>query len=187
MGPRQTGDVDDLTALALDAGRGDEKALDEVIRRTQADVWQLCSVLGNAATADDLTQETYLRAIPAMARFRGESSVRTWLLGIARRVAADAIRKRDRSDRAVRRHGPSPTTQQGSAGLVDLRESLDALGPDRRIAFLLTQELGLSYQECADVLGCAVGTVRSRVARARAELVEALAEPTPYSQGGGLQ
>src|SRR5688500_16196676 len=91
---RHHGAVDELTRLALAAGGGDRVALAAFVRGTQADVWRLCAALVDPGAADDLTQDTYIRALGAVARFRGDSSARTWLLGIARRACADAIRSR---------------------------------------------------------------------------------------------
>ncbi len=162
-------EVDDVTAHALRARRGDAVAAAEFVRLTQPDVWRLCANLGQRSAADDLTQETYARAFAALHRFAGRSSARTWLLAIARRVCADAVRS------AVRvRALPAPRERSGAdpAETVTSRALLDALDPERREAFVLTQLVGLSYAEAADVCGCPVGTIRSRVARARSELVE---------------
>jgi len=173
--------VDELGALAADAAGGDPLAAAALVRATQSDVWRLCAALGDAGTADDLAQETYLRAFGSLHRFEGRSSVRTWLLAIARRVCADAVRTRRRRrltmvrDDAGLAEVPAPGGEDPvgeSAGVADLLARMD---PDRREAFVLTQLLGLSYAEAADVAGCAVGTIRSRVARGRADLVESLA------------
>ncbi|MCW2497118.1 sigma-70 family RNA polymerase sigma factor [Jatrophihabitans sp.] len=175
------GDWDDATAAALRARRGDAAAASAFVRATQADVWRLCAHLGSRQSADDLTQETYARAFTSLHRFAGRSSVRTWLLGIARHVCADAVRSavRERALPAEReRHGSDP------ADSVALRALLDGLDPDRREAFVLTQIVGLSYAEAADVCSCPVGTIRSRVARARDALVQAYGV-TGY--GGGPQ
>lgn len=178
---RKDGRVDELGSLAADAAGGDPLAAAALVRATQSDVWRLCAALGDAGTADDLTQETYLRAFGSLHRFEGRSSVRTWLLAIARRVCADAVRTRRRRrltmvrDDADLAEVPSPggTDPVGeSAGVADLLARMD---PDRREAFVLTQLLGLSYAEAAEVAGCPVGTIRSRVARGRADLVQSLA------------
>ena len=86
--------MDELTQLALAAGTGDRVATTAFVRRTQPEVWRVCARLGDRADADDLTQEVYLRALPALAAFRGESSARTWLLQITRYVCADHVRGR---------------------------------------------------------------------------------------------
>ena len=89
----QTRGVDDLTALARAAAEGDRVATTAFVRRTQPEVWRVCARLGDRDAADDLTQEVYLRALPALARFRGDASARTWLLQIARHVCADHVRR----------------------------------------------------------------------------------------------
>jgi RNA polymerase sigma-70 factor (ECF subfamily) len=164
-------DYDELTSIALRARRGDAVAAAAFVRETQADVWRLCAHLGSAATADDLTQETYARAFAALHRFLGRSAARTWLLSIARRVCADAVRAAQR-DRRVEL--PRPGSADDPAGSVAVRALVAALEPERREAFVLTQVVGLSYAEAADVCSCPVGTIRSRVARARSDLVAAL-------------
>jgi RNA polymerase sigma-70 factor (ECF subfamily) len=167
--------VDELERLAAAAVDGDPLAAAALVRATQSDVWRLCAALGDRQSADDLTQETYLRAFGSLHRFEGRSSLRTWLLSIARRVCADAVRSRRRRRLTLVREDAeleALTTGDGAA-VTDL---LARLAPDRREAFVLTQLLGLPYAEAAEVAGCPVGTIRSRVARARADLVEALGD-----------
>jgi RNA polymerase sigma-70 factor (ECF subfamily) len=164
-------DYDELTSVALRARRGDAAAAAAFVRATQADVWRLCAHLGSAAQADDLTQDTYARAFASLHRFLGRSSARTWLLSIARRVCADAVRD---AQRVRRLEAPAARTADDPAGSVAMRALVAALEPERREAFVLTQVVGLSYAEAADVCSCPVGTIRSRVARARTDLVDAL-------------
>jgi RNA polymerase sigma-70 factor (ECF subfamily) len=164
-------DYDELTQVALRARRGDAAAASAFVRATQADVWRLCAHLGSPASADDLTQDTYARAFASLHRFLGRSSARTWLLSIARRVCADAVRSAQRERRVALAPGDS---EPDPAGSVAMRTLVAALEPERREAFVLTQVVGLSYAEAADVCSCPVGTIRSRVARARADLVSAL-------------
>jgi RNA polymerase sigma-70 factor (ECF subfamily) len=160
-------EVDPTTAAALRARRGDAEAAAELVRATQADVWRFCAHLCDRGSADDLTQETYARAFASLHRFAGRSSARTWLLAIARRVCADAVR----SARRARTLTPVDRNEPDHAESVTVRAMVRALDPERREAFVLTQVVGLSYAEAADVCGCPVGTIRSRVARARADLV----------------
>jgi RNA polymerase sigma-70 factor (ECF subfamily) len=172
--------VGQLERLAAQAAEGDRAAQAALIRETQADVWRLCAHLADRQVAEDLTQETYLRALPALARFEGRSTVRTWLLSIARRVCADHLRTRKRRGLVLVGEGADlaglerdvPADEVG--GTVAAQDVLDRLEPDRREAFVLTQLIGLPYAEAAEVVGCPIGTIRSRVARARADLVEAL-------------
>lgn len=165
--------VDEITAAALRARRGDDAAATAFVRATQTDVWRLCVHLGSRESADDLAQETYSRAFSALHRFAGRSSARTWLLSIARRVCADAVRAAVRSRDLQARATvdlQSPTGDPAEAAAV--RALLEGLDRDRREAFVLTQLVGLSYAEASEVCGCPVGTIRSRVARARADLVD---------------
>jgi RNA polymerase sigma-70 factor (ECF subfamily) len=172
--------VEDVTSLARRAGQGDRSALAEFVRATQADVWRLCARLGGRHLADDLTQETYLRALPALRSFRGDASARTWILAIARRTVADAIRASTRRRRVERdAAGAAPGAIEADAsGSISIHAAVDGLDDDQRAAFVLTQVLGLSYAETAIVCGCPVGTIRSRLARAREHLVAALGEST---------
>lgn len=171
-------DADGLTGLALAAGRGDRAALDEFIRATERDVWRTVAFLADPGSADDLTQETYLRALGALPRFAGRSSARTWLLSIARRVVVDQIRRNQARPRTTS-HVDIEGLLSGSAvaarfeDIVEIRMLLDGLEPDRRDALVLTQVLGMSYTEAAEVCGCPLGTIRSRVARARDDLIAA--------------
>lgn len=172
--------MDDLTRLALAAGSGDRVAVTAFVRRTQPEVWRVCARLGDRADADDLTQEVYLRALPALARFRGDSSARTWLLQIARHVCADHVRRSTRRrallERLTQRGEGAESLEAPRTGEVDLDDAVAALDPDRRAAFVLTQVTGLSYAEAAEVCDVPVGTIRSRVARARADLLDAIAD-----------
>lgn len=174
--------MDELTRLARAAGRGDRAALAGLVRQTQGDVWRLCAHLVDPGIADDLTQETYLRALPALRKFRGDAPARTWLLAIARRACAAEISARTRARQLTAglaatpggTLGQPPAEPGAQAAAGDL---LAALEPDRRAAFVLTQMLGCSYAEAADICGCPVGTIRSRVARAREDLAALLADP----------
>jgi len=172
--------MDELDRIASDAAGGDPLAAAALVRATQSDVWRLCAALGDGQNADDLTQETYLRAFGSLHRFEHRSSVRTWLLSIARRVCADAVRSRRRRRLTLVRDDADleslARTQPGDpvADGVAVADLLTGLDPDRREAFVLTQLLGLPYAEAAEVAGCPVGTIRSRVARARADLVSSL-------------
>lgn len=175
----RTGEDERTTALAIAAGRGDRKALEAWVRATQADLWRFLAHLTEPRSADDLTQETYLRAFQSLRRFAGRSSSRTWLLSIGRRVVVDQYRTASARPKisghtdweaAAERQAPRGS---GFEDLVELTLLLDALPQDRREVLILTQVLGLSYEEAAEVCGCPVGTIRSRVARAREDLLSA--------------
>ncbi len=169
-----------ITAWALAAGRGDPDAVSAFVRATQTDVHRFLVHLAGPADAEDLTQETYLRALRTLPSFAARASARTWLLSVARRVAVDAVRTAVRRPRTravddweVLADRTVPP-RSGAHEAVLLRSLVDGLDPDRREAFVLTQMLGLGYAEAADVCDCPVGTIRSRVARAREDLVREL-------------
>lgn len=166
--------MDDLTSTALAARDGDPVAMARFVRESQADVWRLAAHLVDRGAADDLTQEVYERALKGLHAFRGDSSARTWLLAIARRTCIDTIRTRTRMRTREDRLRVLAVDRATGPDLhdVELAELLAGLDPDRRTAFVLTQLLGYGYAEAAEVCGCPVGTIRSRVARARGDLIE---------------
>lgn len=169
-------DPDELTRLALAARESrDAWAVEDFVRAAQGDVWRLCAHLGDVEHADDLAQECFVRILRSLRGFRGEAPVRPWLFTIVRRVVADDLAARQRRRREPRRRAvlEAPDHQ----GEVALNLMLEALAPDRREAFVLTQVLGLSYAEAAASVGCPIGTIRSRVARAREDLVASLHDP----------
>ena len=94
---------DPLRALVEAGVEGDDAAVAELVRRTQASVWQLCSILGSPGEEEDLVQETYLRAFGALPSYAGDAPVLAWLLSIARRVCADHVRRRQRQRRVLDR------------------------------------------------------------------------------------
>lgn len=165
---------DRLDDLLRRAQRGDRDALDTFVRLTQHDVWAVCRSLGDADNAEDLVQDVYHRVLRSIDGWRGDGPARHWLLTIARRTCADAtrrrvVRRRHRADAPAEEqhphHDPDRTVTD---------ELLAVLEPDRRDAFVLTQLAGCSYEDAAVILGCPIGTVRSRVARARSQLIKAL-------------
>lgn len=162
--------MDELTQLLVEARDGDEIALAAFIRRSQPEIWRFCAHLVGRNHADDATQETYLAAWRALPSFRGDSSARTWLLVIARRTAMRLGRRQLRLselDRTSLTNSKAPDP----ASWTEISSLITQLDNDRRLAIILTQILGLSYAEAAEVCGCALGTIRSRVARAREELL----------------
>lgn len=174
----QLADDDSITDWALKLGRGDRAALSEFVRLTQKDVWRLVAHLSGTENADDLTQETYLRMMGSLPRFAARSSARTWLLSLARRAWVDSVRhdsaRPKKSAVEVENAAEQITTGESWSELADARVLLQQLPEERREALILTQVLGYSYAEAAEIAGCRVGTIRSRVARARKNLVEAI-------------
>jgi len=172
------------TAWALAARGGDPHAAEHFVRALHNDVLRFVAHLsGDPQSAHDLTQDTFARAFGSLHRFEGRASARTWLLSIARRAVADSLRRAaarpriaDTPDWQAAVEGTQPRGLPGFDEGVALLDLLDALPHERREAFVLTQVVGLSYEETAGFTGCPVGTVRSRVSRARTALERQLLE-----------
>ena len=162
---------DDLRHLVDAAREGDDVAVRQLVRCTQPIIWRLCSALGSEGEADDLVQDTYLRALRSLSSYRGDGPVIAWLSSIARRVCADHVRGRIRHRRMIDAMTRGADERWVTPPGNPTRDLLISIDPDRRDAFLLTQMAGLSYDEAALVLDCPIGTIRSRVARARADLL----------------
>jgi RNA polymerase sigma-70 factor (ECF subfamily) len=160
--------------------------LDAFIRASHEPVWRLCEALVDTQTADDLTQETFVKAVGAVRRFRGDASARTWILSIARHTCMDELRARGRGRRRAAAMAAEATEPPipDHAEEISARDLLGHLEIDRRCAFTLTQLLGLTYAEAAETCGCPVGTIRSRVARARDDLIEMLASRDASARRG---
>ncbi|OOC55167.1 MULTISPECIES: sigma-70 family RNA polymerase sigma factor [Nocardiopsis] len=163
----------ELDRLALAARGGSDSALEAFVRHTRPDVTRYIARRVHSDRVEELTQETYLRALRGLPRFAERAPARAWLLAIARNTVVD----RYRSD-AARPDCVHPTDwdllPERSARFdeyVALRALLDGLSAERRRAFVLTRVEGLTYAEAARSEGVPVGTIRSRVARARGELL----------------
>lgn len=170
-GPQRDRTLDALGSAAAD---GDRAAFAELCRALEGDVRRYCqALLGDAHLAEDAAQETFVRAVTAVRRYRGEGPVRLWMLVLARRAAARTLRQhlrhRDRRAECLL-EAPAP----GHAGAVEVGMLIRELPEPHRQAFALTQLLGLRYEEAAVVCGCRVGTIRSRVHRARERLIAEL-------------
>jgi RNA polymerase sigma-70 factor (ECF subfamily) len=178
-----TGSPDEsTTAWALAARGGDTVAVERFVRALHRDVLRYVAHLcGDPQAVDDLAQDTFLRALGSLNRFEGRSSARAWLLSIARRAVIDSYRSAaarprlsDAPDWQLAVERCQPRDLPGFDDGVALWDLLAALPDERREAFVLTQLVGLPYAEAAEVADCPVGTVRSRVARARATLLDLL-------------
>ncbi|WP_443063281.1 sigma-70 family RNA polymerase sigma factor [Streptomyces sp. NBC_00445] len=188
---------DSITAWALAARGGDPNAVEQFVRALHRDVLRYVAHLcADPQAVDDLAQDTFLRALGSLHRFEGRSSARSWLLSIARRAVIDryryaAARPRlaDVADWQLAIELAQPQDLPGFDDGIALLDLLAGLPDERREAFILTQLLGLPYAEAAEVSDCPVGTVRSRVARARATLMDLLAEaeePAPRTEHAAL-
>ncbi len=186
-------------ALVQQCATGDEVACAQLVTDHQRMVYQLAlHLLGDPQEAMDLSQEVFLRVFRTTAQFRGQSSLRTWIYRIVVNQASNRQRSWRRRFRAYQvtlddhaaSHGelaaqdrsasPEQVLQQHeTAGRV--WQALASLPFEQRVAIVLREIDGLGYDEIAESLGVVVGTVKSRLARARLNLRDALRDPAPAS------
>jgi RNA polymerase sigma-70 factor, ECF subfamily len=163
---------------------GDRLAFEELVRTQQHRVYGLAlRMLGNAAEAQDVAQEAFLRAHRGLAEFRGDARLSTWLYAIVSRLCLNRLAEGERrltrdgeealSRIADARPAPDQTLEQGELAEA-LSRAIGELPEERRIVVVLRDVEGLAYEEIAEVLELPVGTVRSRLHRARLDLKEKL-------------
>ena len=152
-----------LELAARRAAKGDGQAFEAVCQALQDDVWRYCyALVGDQELASEAAQETFLRSVSAIRHFRGEAPVRLWFLTLARRASGQVLRQ---ARRRPQTDGLALAEEAQPGPSVEAQLLVAQLPAELRQAFVLTQVLGLSYAEAARVMGCAVGTVRSRVFR----------------------
>lgn len=192
--------ADDSVLLQRFSG-GDESAFTEIVNRYRAKIFSLTlNLLHNAADAEEITQDTFIRAYRGLERFRGESSLSTWLYRIALNLARNRywyfFRRRRQNWVSLDR----PLNDESQATLADLVAAtdqdpaqetvtgeftaliatcMDRLDQKHREILIMRNVLDLSYEEIARALAINVGTVKSRIARAREYLRSLLAELCP--------
>jgi RNA polymerase sigma-70 factor (ECF subfamily) len=180
---------DELDRLALErARRGDEEACRQLVQRYQRRVFALLSrMLGSRAAraaVEDLAQETFLRVFRALPGYdpAGPARLSTWILTIATRLALDELARRRPATEPLERLAALPGGARTDEGAERRRlgraieGAVAALPHDFRAVFLLREYHGLEYAEIGRALDVDLGTVKSRLARARSALREALAE-----------
>jgi len=175
----------DEKALIASARQGDMRAFNQLVSHYQDMVYNLAyRILGDAEAAADASQDTFLSAIQAVARFKG-GSFKAWLLRIATNACYDQLRlqkrrptssleavytESDPSSHFVNgRETPEEHTVRQELGQT-IQEGIDTLSLDQRVTLVLSDVQGLSYSEIADVTGISEGTVKSRLSRARANV-----------------
>ena len=189
MGP----DASDLS-LVRRVQRGERGAYDLLVLKYQHKVVKLVMrYLGDAADAEDVAQEAFIKAYRALPQFRGDSAFYTWLYRIAINTAKNALAARNRNpvtydldvqgnDEAAEMIGKlkDPETPEGLALTEEIRNIVNAaigeLPEDLRTAIVLRELEGMSYEEIASAMDCPVGTVRSRIFRAREAIDRKLRE-----------
>ena len=193
---------DDDQPLIEAARAGRAEAFGELVRRYQGRLYPtLLRLTGSAEDAQDLLQEAFLRAYRKLDRFRGGSSFYTWLYRLAVNLALSHRRRRKGPARfsELRAEGGAEIEPTGDPEQTDptipaeraerdalVQSALDALAPDHRAVVVLKEFDGLRYEEIAATLGIPVGTVRSRLHRARHELrgrLSGIIDERPVRQG----
>ena len=179
-------EIEDAT-LVERSRNGDLEAFNQIVRRYQLRVYNLAArILGDRTAAEDIAQDTFVSAYKALARFRG-GSLRAWLLRIASNLCYDRLRSAKRRpeqslDEAMESPGfhvpsrdPSPEQQAISREIHDhVQRAILGLPFDQRNTIMLVDVQGLSYQEAAEAMDVSMGTVKSRLSRARAAVRDAL-------------
>ncbi|WP_066634489.1 RNA polymerase sigma factor [Desulfolucanica intricata] len=180
--------------------QGDLDAFEQLVRRYENKIYNICyRFMGNHADASDLAQETFIRLYKALPKFRGESGFMTWLYRICGNVCRDELRRQQRRQKVFldeSSNGPVLSASIRSQDLLPeemlerqelklmIQSCMNSLSEDHRLILILREIQGLSYEELAEVLDCTLGTVKSRLSRARLALKEIIsAEPELLSTG----
>jgi RNA polymerase sigma-70 factor (ECF subfamily) len=188
--PADTSDI----SLVRRVQRGDKGAFDALVLKYQHKVVKLVMrYVRNPAEAEDIAQEAFIKAYRALPQFRGDSAFYTWLYRIAINTAKNAIVSRDRSpveydlnlqnsEESYEAQGRLRDSETPEALVMTdeiratVNAAIDALPEDLRTAIVLRELEGLSYEEIAATMDCPVGTVRSRIFRAREAIDRRLRE-----------
>ena len=180
----QSGPAENEDRDARDLARflsGDERGFEDLVRRYETRLRAVAyGVLRDWGLAEDAAQDAFLTAYRKAATFRNEGAFRGWLFRIVLNRARDLARARRRraeegADPATAAFAEGVETQHRLEAEWAIGQSLDTLRPEHRMALVLKEIEGMGYQEIADVLGWPLGTVQTRVHRARIELRDALA------------
>lgn len=173
--------------LVKQSKKGDLDAFEQLVKRYQNKIYNLaCRFLGNRVDAYDLAQETFIRLYQSLPRFRGESSLRTWLYRITVNVCRDELRRQKRRN-IVSVEDKKADTENNNvygnylhAGVSSPEEILErkefcskvqsclySLPEKHRLILVMREIQGMSYEEIAEILQCPRGTVKSRLSSAR--------------------
>jgi len=185
--------------LVKRAKKGDSRAFDLLVLKYQGRVAQLVArYLNNAAEVEDVTQEAFIKAYRALPNFRGDSAFYTWLYRIAANAAKNhlvALGRRPSSDMALddsevfdvpcrlKDHESPDEVIMGQQLEMLISRTIEELPVELRAALTLREFEGLSYEEIADVLECPIGTVRSRIFRAREAIDIKVAQQLQGNEG----
>jgi RNA polymerase sigma-70 factor, ECF subfamily len=169
------------------AQAGDLRAFESIVRAYEADVWRFAYHLTrNSTLAEDVSQEAFFRAYRGIRSFRGSARFSSWLMRIVRNCAIDAYRKTRKEtvssmgeDLTTLGRGNPPAVVEPSPALDErarINDAIRRLPMSLREPFVVIEVLGYSYEEASSILGTRIGTIKSRMHRARAALMEELTE-----------
>jgi RNA polymerase sigma-70 factor (ECF subfamily) len=184
--------------------RGDGLAFDRLVSIYKDRIYSyVARMIHDPIEAEDIAQETFVKAYRNLPSFRGASTFQTWLYRIANNLTIDAVRRRKRRDNTFSLDAPLDTDEgqmsreledegrtdpAGDAQTAELQrqvhQAIQQLSPKLRSVVVLYELQGLSYEEIADILGCPLGTVKSRLFNARMELKDMLQNYLPEYDGG---
>jgi RNA polymerase sigma-70 factor (ECF subfamily) len=167
--------VDQLTRDVVLAQDGDHKAFRRVVESVEPEIRRFSAwLIGNSADLDDIVQETLLRIHRGINSFRMESHAISWVLSITRRVCLDYLRQADRQQRLVLaiEQNTFVATHTGDINSIPILDLIQSLPTQLKEVFVLVKMYGFSFAEVSEIVQCPIGTVQSRVARARVALAE---------------
>jgi len=182
---------DDPEVLLAAARRGDDDALEALLRSVHDRMAAVARrMLRDPGDAADCTQEAMIRVVRGLAGFDGRSSFTTWCHRIVATTALDELRRRGRRPVTVSETGPEPMSTEpapeqvslDALALADIDSVLALLPEEFRQAVVLSDVADLDYPSIAELLGVPIGTVKSRVARGRAQLRELLGNPSERNE-----
>jgi RNA polymerase sigma-70 factor (ECF subfamily) len=178
-GAERAASTTDDRALVEAVHGGDPDAPRRLVERYQGIVFGLCyRMMGHRQDAEDVMQETFVRALRGLGRFETERPLRPWLLGIAANRCRTALARRVRRPAPVEAAedwaDPHPGIADGDDLAGELDRALARLRPDYRLVFALFHEQNLAYEEISQTMGRPVGTIKTWLHRARAELADHL-------------
>jgi RNA polymerase sigma-70 factor, ECF subfamily len=174
--------------MDMDSVESDHNVTDEMVSLVPQLHTFARSLCRDGVRADDLVQEALLRAFNNIARFKPGTNLKAWLFTIVRNEHYSQLRRRKFEAHDIPGDSlpePSvPPDHDGELELRDLNRALACLSPGQRAALILVSASGFSYDEAASICGCAVGTIKSRVARARSSLLAMLDGRLPVERSG---